>query len=56
MKTPQDFRRENVKELFDKILKDNKTKLHYSMPIDMLYKWYPKEMKKDEEFNDDIPF
>ena len=35
---------------------DNKTKLQYSMPIDMLYKWYPKEMKKDEEFNDDIPF
>ena len=27
MRTPQDFRRENVKELFDKILKDNKTKL-----------------------------
>jgi len=27
VKTPQDFRRENVKELFDKILKDNKTKL-----------------------------
>ena len=35
---------------------DNKTKLQYSMPIDMLYKWYPKEMKKDEKFNDDIPF
>ena len=34
----------------------NKTELQYSMPIDMLYKWYPKEMKKDEEFNDDIPF
>jgi len=34
----------------------NKIKLQYSMPIDMLYKWYPKEMKKDEEFNDDIPF
>tara|TARA_B100000131_G_scaffold310364_1_gene341948 strand:- start:1662 stop:2264 length:603 start_codon:yes stop_codon:yes gene_type:complete len=27
VRTPQDFRRENVKELFDKILKDNKTKL-----------------------------
>ena len=27
MRTPQDFRRENVKELFDKILKDNKTKI-----------------------------
>ena len=27
MRTPEDFRRENVKELFDKILKDNKTKL-----------------------------
>ena len=25
MRTPQDFRRENVKELFDKILKNNKT-------------------------------
>ena len=35
---------------------DNKTKLQYSMPIDMLYKWYPKEMKKDEKFDDDIPF
>tara|TARA_R100001509_G_scaffold35871_1_gene19035 strand:+ start:147 stop:425 length:279 start_codon:yes stop_codon:yes gene_type:complete len=34
----------------------SKTKLQYSMPIDVLYKWYPKEMKKDEEFNDDIPF
>lgn len=27
MRTPEDFRRENVKELFDKILKNNKTKL-----------------------------
>lgn len=27
MRTPQDFRRENVKELFDKILKENKTRL-----------------------------
>ena len=34
----------------------SKTKLQYSMPIDMLYKWYPKEMKKDETFDDDIPF
>ena len=34
----------------------NKTKLQYSMPIDVLYKWYPKEMKKDETFDDDIPF
>ena len=41
---------------FGNTSKDNKTKLQYSMPIDMLYKWYPKEMKKDEEFNDDIPF
>ena len=34
----------------------NKTELQYSMPIDLLYKWYPKEMKKDEKFDDDIPF
>jgi len=27
VRTPQDFRRENVKELFDKILKDSKTRL-----------------------------
>jgi len=27
VRTPQDFRRENVKELFDKILKENKTRL-----------------------------
>lgn len=27
MKTPQDFRRENIKELFDKTLRDNKIKL-----------------------------
>jgi len=30
-------------------------KLQYSMPIDILHKWFPNEIKKDE-LNDDIPF
>ena len=42
MKTPQDFRRENVKELFDKILKDNKTKL------------VPKNISINESINSDF--
>ena len=42
MRTPQDFRRENVKELFDKILKDNKTKL------------VPKNISINESINSDF--
>jgi len=42
VRTPQDFRRENVKELFDKILKDNKTKL------------VPKNISINESINSDF--
>ena len=42
MRTPQDFRRENVKELFDKLLKDNKTKL------------VPKNISINESINSDF--
>ena len=42
MRTPQDFRRENVKELFDKILKDSKTKL------------VPKNISINESINSDF--
>jgi len=34
---------------------NNIKKLAYAMPIDLLYKWFPTEMKEDE-LNDDIPF
>ena len=30
-------------------------KLAYTVPIDILHKWFPNEIKKDES-NDDIPF
>jgi len=42
VRTPQDFRRENVKELFDKILKDSKTKL------------VPKNISINESINSDF--
>ena len=42
MRTPQDFRRENVKELFDRILKDSKTKL------------VPKNISINESINSDF--
>ena len=42
MRTPQDFRRENVKELFDKILKDNKKIL------------VPKSISINESINSDF--
>ena len=42
MRTPQDFRRENVKELFNKILKDNKTKL------------FPKNISINESIDSDF--
>tara|TARA_S200000501_G_scaffold355387_1_gene377020 strand:+ start:1570 stop:2169 length:600 start_codon:yes stop_codon:yes gene_type:complete len=42
VRTPQDFRRENVKELFDRILKDSKTKL------------VPKNISINESINSDF--
>lgn len=30
--------------------------LKYSMPIDLLYKWFPQEVKEYEENDDQVPF
>ncbi len=30
--------------------------LKYSMPIDLLYKWFPKEVKEYDENDDQVPF
>jgi len=29
-------------------------RLSYSLPVDLMYKWYPNEMKENK--NDDLPF
>ena len=30
--------------------------LKYSMPIDLLYKWFPQEVKEYDEYDDQVPF
>lgn len=30
--------------------------LKYSMPIDLLYKWFPQEVKDHDENDDQVPF
>lgn len=30
--------------------------LKYSMPLDLLYKWFPKEVKEYDENDDQVPF
>jgi hypothetical protein len=30
--------------------------LKYSMPIDLLYKWFPHEVKECDEYDDQVPF
>jgi hypothetical protein len=30
--------------------------LKYSMPIDLLYKWFPQEVKEYDDYDDQIPF
>ena len=30
--------------------------LKYCMPIDLLYKWFPQEVKEYDEYDDQVPF
>lgn len=30
--------------------------LKYSMPLDLLYKWFPQEVKEYDDYDDQVPF
>lgn len=56
--TPGTFTIDNNYTITDSSMRSTKKikDLKYCMPIDLLYKWFPQEVKECDEYDDQVPF
>jgi hypothetical protein len=56
--TPGTFTFDNNYTITDSSMRSTKKikDLKYCMPIDLLYKWFPQEVKEYDDYDDQVPF